>query len=348
MSYRLCGIQQVGIGVSKVYEGFDWYKQHLGMDMMIFDEAAEAALMLPYTEGKPRSRHAVLALNYAGGGGLEIWQYTSREPQPSAFEIQYGDLGIFSIKFKAGSVAASSQRLKDHLVADMAINPGGKPHAWGRDPFGNYWELEEARDWYKEGFHHTGGVQGVTIGVSDIDHSVKFYREVLGYDVVTYDESGHHADLAGLPGGSEAYRRVKLQHAAAYKGPFAPLLGSTEIELVQALDRTPRKIFGDRMWGDLGYIHLCYDVRGMDGLKAACEEQGHPFTVDSADSFDMGEAAGRFAYCEDPDGTLIEFVEAHKISLLKKFGWYLDLTKRRDDQPLPWYIFKAMSFSRKK
>ena len=66
----------------------------------------------------------------------------------------------------------------------------------------------------------------------------------------------------------------------------------------------------------------------MAALKKECEDLGHPFTVDSANSFDMGEAAGHFSYIEDPDGTLIEFVETHKIPIFKKIGWYLDLTKR--------------------
>jgi len=34
----------------------------------------------------------------------------------------------------------------------------------------------------------------------------------------------------------------------------------------------------------------------------------------------MGEASGHFAYVEDPDGTLIEFVETHKIPIIKKLG----------------------------
>lgn len=56
----------------------------------------------------------------------------------------------------------------------------------------------------------------------------------------------------------------------------------------------------------------------MQEMKTLCESKGHPFTVDSASSFDMGEAAGHFTYIEDPDGTLIEFVETHKVPVLKK------------------------------
>jgi hypothetical protein len=111
----------------------------------------------------------------------------------------------------------------------------------------------------------------------------------------------------------------------------------------------PRKIYDGRMWGDLGFIHLCYDVKGMDALKEKCADAGFPFTVDSGgSSFDMGEAAGRFSYIEDPDGTLIEFVETHKVPIVKKLGWYLNLKQRRADKPLPRWMIKVMGLTRVK
>lgn len=104
------------------------------------------------------------------------------------------------------------------------------------------------------------------------------------------------------------------------EGAFSPLLGASEIELVVASNRQPKKIFENRFWGDLGYIHLCYDINGMQALKEECEAKGFPFTVDSANSFDMGEAAGHFTYIEDPEGALIEFVETHKVPIMKKLA----------------------------
>ena len=128
------------------------------------------------------------------------------------------------------------------------------------------------------------------------------------------------------------------------------MFGPTEIELVQCEDgrRKPRKIFENRYWGDLGFIHLCFDVQGMDALKRECVAKGFPFTVDSAESFDMGEAAGRFTYIEDPDGTLIEFVETHKVPIMKKFGWFIDMTKRDPKKNLPNWMISAMKFNRMK
>ncbi|MEO1711763.1 MAG: VOC family protein, partial [Bacteroidota bacterium] len=106
-----------------------------------------------------------------------------------------------------------------------------------------------------------------------------------------------------------------------------------------------------RLWGDLGFIHLCFDINGMAELRDLCAQKGHPFTVDSAadrDTFDMGEAAGNFSYIEDPDGTLIEFVETHKIPILKKLNWYLDLRKRNPEKPLPHWMLRTLALNRVK
>ena len=83
-------------------------------------------------------------------------------------------------------------------------------------------------------------------------------------------------------------------------------------------------------------------------MKTLCESKGYPFTVDSGNHFDMGEAAGHFSYIEDPDGALIEFVETHKVPILKKFGWYLNLKKRDPNEALPNWMVKAMGLNRVK
>jgi hypothetical protein len=86
----------------------------------------------------------------------------------------------------------------------------------------------------------------------------------------------------------------------------------------------------------------------MNLLREECREKGYPFTVDAGDTFDIGEASGAFSYTEDPDGTLIEFVETHKIPILKKLGLYLNLRNRKPEKSLPRWILKAISFNRVK
>ncbi len=347
----ISGIQQVGIGVSDVHEAWDWYRKHLQVDVPIFEEKAEAKLMLPYTGGKPRSRHAILALNLNGGGGFEIWQYVGRDPQAAAFKIKPGDLGINTIKIKSFDVNKVFETLKTSgvkLLSGITKDPAGQDHFYFQDPYGNDFEVVKSNQWFNKTRQPNGGVCGITIGVSDMNVSMDFYKNVLGYDTVVFDSKGKQEDMEDYDPDHQNFRRILLKQSEPVMGPFSGLLGDPVIELIQTLDRKPRKIFENRYWGDLGFIHLCFDIIGMDEMRKKCQANGFPFTVDSSDQFDMGEAAGHFSYIEDPDGTLIEFVETHKIPVLKKIGWYLNLLKRNRTKQLPKYMLRALSLNRVK
>lgn len=60
----------------------------------------------------------------------------------------------------------------------------------------------------------------------------------------------------------------------------------------------------------------------------------------------MGEAAGRFAYISDPDGTPVEFVETHRLPIIKKLGWYMNLVGRDPKKSLPLWMLKTMKWKR--
>jgi len=355
MNKVICGIQQIGIGVSNVYETWKWYKEFLGTDIRIFEDKTVAELMLPYTGGQPRERHAVLTVNLQGGGGLEIWQYKNRTPLAPAFDVQIGDLGIYAIKFKCRNINDAYSSFASKGVEPLnkpQLNSAGINHFFVRDPFNNVIEIFESKSWFKNEGKVTGGVACAIIGVSNIDNSLKVYKTLLGYDKILSDQTGKFNDLIGIPGGTGTFRRIVLTHSQPRKGAFSALFGETQIELIQSIDRTPNKIFKDRLWGDLGFIHLCFDIKNMDSLEKECKELGFPFTVNSnvkhndKGSFDMGEAAGHFTYIEDPDGTLIEFVETHRIPLLKAFGINLNLSKRDPEKSLPRLIINMMGLKK--
>lgn len=357
MAINIVGIQQIGIGVEDLYSAYAWYRKNFGMDIEIFDEKAIAEFMLHYTEGQPRERHAVLALNMHGGGGFEVWQHTGKKPEPPGFEMKVGDIGINICKLKTRNIRNSFRdlyRKKVKISGTVLDAPNGKGSFFAYDPWGNIFQVVEESSFFSKGKSKNGGVFGAVIGVSDIDKSLKVYQELLNYNEIVYDESGTFDDLPNLPGGDGKFRRVLLTHSESRKGAFSGFFGPTQIELIQALDREPAEIYKGRIWGDPGFIHLCFDVTGFDELKAKCSEAGYPFTVDSTsqieggDSFDMGEAAGHFGYISDPDGIPIEFVETHKIPIIEKFNIALNLDKRDPEKPLPRLILKALALKRKK
>ena len=346
-NFFISGIQQVGIGTVDFRKSWNWYIDIFGVDIKILEDDTVAERMLPYTGNQPQKRHACIAVNLQGGGGFEIWQYSERTPVPTPFEISIGDLGIFAAKVKCHNVQAFHEKVVKALVecSPIAKLPNGTACFYLKDLFGNIFQVVEQQDVFIKQNCYNGGITGAMIGVTDMEKSVRFYQEVLGYDTIIYDKEGLFADWEMLLGHEQKYRRVLLADSRTPVGPFSGLMNKGTIELVQALEREPRKIYEGRYWGDPGFIQICYDITGMRALGEFCKQKGHPFTVDSCPgdvSFDMGEASGHFTYIEDPDGTLIEFVETHKIPIVQKLGWYIDLRKRNREKRLPKFLFKMM------
>lgn len=352
MEKIICGIQQMGIGVPNVQEIWKWYRTFFGANVRVFEEAADAPLMTRYTGDAVHSRTATLALSMDGGGGFEIWQFTSRNTEKPDFKIQLGDYGLYSCRIKSRDVKKSYDYFVNKgatILGGLKKAPNGELSFFAQDPNGNIFNIVQGDGWFKNTKHPSfcGTVAGSMIGVSDIEKSLALYQGILGYETIEYDETGVFDDLSGLPGGDQKVRRVLLTHKEPRKGPFAKLLGPTKIELIQHLERTDcKRIFENRFWGDWGFIHLCFDVQGMDILRAECEAKGFPFTVDSSDTFDMGEAGGRFSYIEDPDGAWIEFVETHKVPVMKKLGWYIHLKNRKPGKHLPNWMLSAMGMNK--
>lgn len=337
--YNISGIQQIGIGVNNLEEAWAWYSKHFGMDLPIFNDEAEAKLMLEYTGKKVQKRKAVLAMNLQGGGGFEVWQFTSRKGEARMEPVKEGDLGITHVHMRthnAEKALAYFSALTNVTTSDLSINALGKKWFELKDPFENHFKIIEDDYCFMSTGAITGGVMGATIGVSDLEKGKMIYQKGMQYDQIVGEEK------------SSDIKRVWIKPSNAQPSAFSSLLGPTQLELVCDTTTKREAIFKNRFWGDLGFIHICFDVQRMHQLREFAKELNHPFTVDSENSFDMGEAAGQFAYIEDSDKTLIELVETHKVPIMKKVGWYINLKNKKVQKPLPKIIFRALSLNRVK
>lgn len=347
MSQLITGIQQVGIGVADSNEAKHYYKDVFGMNVLVFDDTASADLMTQYTGDEIHRRRAILTMNLCGGGGFELWQFLSR--QPSTFKATFGDHGIFAVKIKCFDTNIAYdyfQSKKNIECSPLMKSPGGATHFWIKDIYGNFFDVASSDCWFKKNGSMNGGVYGAVIGVSDVDAALQFYQNVLGLTEVVYDNTASCEDLPSLS--NDIFRRVLLRKSKASCGAFSNLLGHIEIELVQNLAQRANHIFEKRFWGDCGFIHLCFDVTNMNALKELSEKLGYKFTVDSKNSYAMDTAEGRFCYVEDHDGTLIELVETHKIPIVKKWNWQIDLTKRKGSKPLPDWMINMLGLNKVK
>jgi catechol 2,3-dioxygenase-like lactoylglutathione lyase family enzyme len=345
----LTGIQQVGIGVPDADAAKIFYRNDFGMNVKVFDDVATASLMTGYTGNKEQQRRAILSMNMTGGGGFEIWQFLSRTPTAPQQNILLGDPGIFAVKIKTQNIKAAYRYFENSGSTSLSpIFPlaDNRSHFWVKDQLGNWFNVVEGTNWFQKQGAHCGGVQGAVIGVSNMENALHFYADMLGIDEEVYNLKGPVTDMPGQQDGQQPYHRVLLRKKTSAYGAFSRLLGDIEIELVQSLSKIGQPIFNNRYWGDLGFIHLCFDVTNMDALKQRCKEAGYPFTVDSGSSFSMENAAGRFCYVEDTDGTLLELVETHRVPIVKKLGWYINLKKRNNNRPLPNWMIRMLGLSK--
>lgn len=352
-NYNIVGIQQLGIGTVNLNDARKWYADMFQMNIKVLDDDLSTDLMKPYTQGEAHKMRACITLNLQGGGGLETLQFTDREPQTATFDSQVGDLGIFMVKIKSHNIADFHEELslKYKNISAIFTDPRGLPTFYIYDPFGNCFQVVEDNYVFLDEDILCGGVVGVMIGVSNIDRSLPLYKDILGYDTIIYDKTGIFNDWQTLKGGSGQFRRILLGRSNPPAGPFAGLYGNSTIELVQILDHEPKKIMEGRLWGDPGFVQISFDVVNMNALEERCQANGYPFTINSGaqySPFNSKQASGHFAFMEDPDGTLIEFVEAEKIPLISKLDFFINLQKRDQNKQLPELLFYLMKLNKVK
>lgn len=345
----ISGIQEIGVGTNNATAALDDFRDMFHMDTVIYDDTSKATLLARLTGGQSYDRRGILAVNMAGGGGLKIIQPIDRTAQSPAQPPRFGDIGIYAPKIKCTDISDRHKILRESgvWVSDLQESATGKLHFWMRDSAGNYYDIRYGLHWFeKPNAGMMGGVCGAVIGVKDMDRAIDLYKNVLGFSEVFWDDIKTYSDN---PDGLEVRcRRVVLYKEFKGKGGLSKLMGASEIELVQVLDREPATIFAGRMWGDCGFTHICFETTDMDATKDLALRHGFQFTIDSRHSYKVGGASGRFAFLETADGTLIKIVETHQVPVLKRTGLHINLRDRKTNKPLPDWLIRLLALNKKR
>jgi catechol 2,3-dioxygenase-like lactoylglutathione lyase family enzyme len=137
---------------------------------------------------------------------------------------------------------------------------------------------------------HTG------ITVRDLEASIAFWRDVLGFEVQERMElSGEFAEQ--ITGVADAH--LLLAQLAG---------GGHRIELLQYLRPTNRAHVCPRPC-DVGSFHVAVNVDDLDAVSDVCAQHGWRLAGRPQRGVEGRLAGSRFAYMRDGDGTTVELIQ---------------------------------------
>lgn len=140
------------------------------------------------------------------------------------------------------------------------------------------------------------GIHHATVSTGDLDRALRFYRDLLGFEVahtISWESGVAVADrLTGLE--DSAATLVMLRAGNAY------------VELVHYEHPDPRPGDPERPVCDHGITHICFDVSNVDEEYNRLKDAGVVFHC-APKTIDDGRI--RTTYGRDPDGNVLEFQE---------------------------------------
>ena len=143
---------------------------------------------------------------------------------------------------------------------------------------------------------HTG------ITVSNLDRSLAFYRDVLGFAVKgqIQCEGDIYQTITGVP-------------SAAMRIAYVEAPGHT-LELLEYTSPVDKEPVKSRPC-DPGAMHIAFRVKNIDDLVASVRQAGVEPTTTPVPAFPEGHRSFglKAVYARDPDGVVIEFTEDSRI-----------------------------------
>jgi catechol 2,3-dioxygenase-like lactoylglutathione lyase family enzyme len=148
--------------------------------------------------------------------------------------------------------------------------------------------------------HSATETSHVGVHVTDLERSLGFYRDRLGFEVVevTRVDSPHAGQILGRDGAEGDRALLRLPWSPAY------------LELLQYDDSVQGKPV-DPLHGNVGTFHLAFYTHDIDSLWTSIKEGGSELqSSDGAITSIEGGVfdGGKVIYATDPDGIRVEFL----------------------------------------
>jgi catechol 2,3-dioxygenase-like lactoylglutathione lyase family enzyme len=209
------------------------------------------------------------------------------------------------VTLSTADVPAAYAALKDRV--DFCSEPktteisglGEYQFVYCRDPEGNLVEIGSSGAGSSQLF---GGAWSTGVAVSDIERSLAFYRDFLGFNVVADVHESFSGKVDEVTRTAGARVRSCLLSAGGE--------GEGMIELFETLTPRGRSLPFAALWGDFGHLQVafnCDDVERTAGdlLEAGADLLCSPKVMDAGPDH---PDPGVFVYARDPDGIPVEFV----------------------------------------
>jgi catechol 2,3-dioxygenase-like lactoylglutathione lyase family enzyme len=303
---KTSGVHHVAMGVKNLEPMKSFYRNIMGFTEIFaeFDES-EQEIMREVTRSSRTVFSGVILQQKAGGILLELIHMSEPIPRPIRKDFRYGDIGVAKITLAVYDVQSVFEELKGKVnfcsQPKVIIVPGWSDYSfvYCRDPEGNLVEIVSANAAGKGGF---AGARAVGISVTDLERSVSFYQNHLGFNIVVMNI---HESFSGLV--DEVSKATGTCVRSCLLSANAK--GDAMIELFEVLKPRGRSIPFAVNWGDFGYLQVGFSCDNIHEVASEIEAAGmnllcRPKVMDGG----IPDHPGEFVYARDPDGIPIEFL----------------------------------------